>query len=110
MVAENRATWGRAERVVSAALDEFFVNQDRAVTDPDKMVCGWSLERQIAEALREAGLLTQEVIHREDTEDSAVPAVEDRGENRQGEEGRQGRRSEGKVQRPHPPERYEGGS
>lgn len=54
---ENPASWGPAERVVSGVLDEFFENQERAITDPEKVIAGTSLPSQITAALRRAGLL-----------------------------------------------------
>lgn len=54
---ENPTAWGPAERVVSNVLDEFFANQERAITDPEKVICGASLPSQITTALRRAGLL-----------------------------------------------------
>jgi len=54
---ENPATWGHAEIVVSQVLREFFDNQERAITDPAKVICGPSLEWQITSALRDAGLM-----------------------------------------------------
>ena len=54
---ENPNTHGMAEKVVRKVLDEFFENQERPITDPAKVICGLSLERQITDALRESGLL-----------------------------------------------------
>ena len=54
---ENPATWGEAERIVEGVLISFFENQDRRPADPVKILCGLSLERQITDALRGAGLL-----------------------------------------------------
>lgn len=54
---ENPATHGEAERIVSRVLYDFYVNQEKALTDPDKVIFGPSVERQITDALREAGLL-----------------------------------------------------
>jgi hypothetical protein len=54
---ENPATWGEAERVVRHVLDEHWKNKKLALTDPDKVMTGLSLERKITDALREAGLL-----------------------------------------------------
>lgn len=51
---------GKAEKVVSKVLDDFFDNQERAITDPDKAICGPSLQRQITDALRKEGLLAKE--------------------------------------------------
>lgn len=48
---ENPATHGEAERIVVKVLDEHFANQEKAII-------GLSLERQITDALREAGLLS----------------------------------------------------
>jgi hypothetical protein len=56
---ENPSSWGEAERIVQRVLDDFFANQDRAVTDPGKLMFGRSLERRITDALREAGLLSE---------------------------------------------------
>jgi hypothetical protein len=50
---ENPATWGRAEHVVSQAMDE-------AEDDLQQQVCGLSVVRQITDALRAAGLLKEE--------------------------------------------------
>lgn len=52
MVVENPATWGKAERVIDEALDE----ADAAFQD---QVCGLSVPRRIADALRQAGLLVE---------------------------------------------------
>ena len=52
---ENPATWGPAEKVIDAAIE----NHDHLVrTNPG--FCGLSLTRQIADALREAGLLVED--------------------------------------------------
>jgi hypothetical protein len=56
---ENPTAWGPAEKIVRKVLDEFFANQDRKITDPDKIVFGYSLEMQITIALREARLLNE---------------------------------------------------
>lgn len=47
---ENPASWGEAERVVSIAIRE----HGRQMED---RICGFSLERMIVDALRQAGLL-----------------------------------------------------
>jgi hypothetical protein len=57
---ENPATWGQAERIVDRVLTDFFTNQEKLITDPTKIVFGRSLERQVTDALREAGLLIEE--------------------------------------------------
>lgn len=56
---ENPATWGEAERIVSEVLNRFFENQERAITDPDKVMMGLSVERKIVNALRAEGLLSE---------------------------------------------------
>lgn len=52
---ENPATWGKAEHVVHEAL---------RVADAVRMdfVCGLSVERQITDALRAAGLLREDSV------------------------------------------------
>jgi hypothetical protein len=57
---ENPAARGPAEKLVRDVLDEFFRNQDRKITDPEKVICGLSLERRITDALREAGLMKED--------------------------------------------------
>lgn len=53
-MAENPASWGEAERIISDTIDTF----DRTMHEhPD--LCGATLPRQIADALREAGLLKE---------------------------------------------------
>lgn len=52
-MAENPASWGEAEKVVSKALDE-------AAEAFLQHTCGLSTVRRITDALREAGLLTEE--------------------------------------------------
>jgi hypothetical protein len=49
-VTENPETWGPAEKVISSAIDRY---ESPQWSD----LCGVSLERFIADALREAGLL-----------------------------------------------------
>ena len=49
---ENPATWGAAERVVHDVITEHFAHQDAGET-----LCGLSLERQITDAMRKAGLI-----------------------------------------------------
>jgi hypothetical protein len=91
---ENPATWGEAERIVDRVLTEFFANQEMLVTNPAKVMFGYSLERLITNALREAGLLTEGdavcavcggaleetsegpdagLVHASDTDDTHVP-------------------------------------
>lgn len=54
MKAENPATWGEAEKIIQAAI----VEHDRLVYEnPD--LCGLSMARRIADALREAKLLRE---------------------------------------------------
>jgi hypothetical protein len=43
-------------------LSDFFANQALKITDPDKLVFGPSLERQITDALRAAGLLREREV------------------------------------------------
>jgi hypothetical protein len=50
---ENPATWGRAERVISDAYEDWWKGHSRGRV-------GLSLARQIADALRNAGLLRDE--------------------------------------------------
>lgn len=50
-------TWGEAEYLVESVLDSFYVNQQKPVTDPSKIIFGPSLAKQVTNALREAGLL-----------------------------------------------------
>lgn len=57
---ENPATHGKAEKIVSKVLDDFFENQQRAITDPVFVLFGPSLERRITDALRKEGLLAEE--------------------------------------------------
>ena len=47
-MAENPATWGQAEKIIDAAYHNWWVGQDQ-------LLCGLSLPRQIADALRAAG-------------------------------------------------------
>lgn len=47
---ENPATWGQAERVVHDVLEKHF-----SVERIRENYCGLSLERQITDALRQAG-------------------------------------------------------
>lgn len=51
---ENPASWGRAERIISRTIQ---ANQEE--TGAFGRI-GWSLPKQIAEALRKAGLLKEE--------------------------------------------------
>lgn len=53
---ENPATWGAAERIINKVLEERLAN----VGVPGFRAYNLSLERQIAEELREAGLLLSE--------------------------------------------------
>lgn len=58
-MAENPATWGRAEKIISDTLD-------KAQAAHEAGMCGWSTPKQIAEALKMAGLLrTSEDARRE---------------------------------------------
>ena len=54
---ENPATWGAAENTIDKALKQ--AERDRRLG-----IIGWSLPKQIAEALREAGLLREQVKNR----------------------------------------------
>ncbi len=53
---ENPATWGEAELIISEVLDD----HDRVQRGPEPL-CGFSVEKLIADALRKAGLLKEEV-------------------------------------------------
>lgn len=50
---ENPATWGQAEKIISAVIRD----DDEATANG---IAGWSLPKQIAEALRDAGLIARE--------------------------------------------------
>lgn len=50
---ENPATWTEAEHVVSRVLKEAWI-------DDGEFRCGLSVERQITDALRKAGLLNED--------------------------------------------------
>ena len=54
-MAENPATWGPAERVISDALDAAEAGERLGMV-------GWSAPKQIAEALRKADLLASEQL------------------------------------------------
>lgn len=54
---ENPATWGQAERIIAEVHRSWLDNLHRTA---DERVTGLSLYRQIADALREAGLLREE--------------------------------------------------
>lgn len=54
---ENPQSWGRAERVVNAVLDNIEANRARP---PDERRFGPSRARQITDALRREGLLVEE--------------------------------------------------
>lgn len=58
---ENPATHGKAEKIVRAVLDDFFINQAKPITDETKKFFGLSLERQITDALREENLIREDV-------------------------------------------------
>ena len=96
---ENPATWGAAENVIHNAIVK-----DHYAMQAEPGLCGFSLPKQIADALRTAGLLTEKVRSEEDqvslVEETQVP-----GEAGPGEAGRQGPVQEGPVERPHPPGR-----
>jgi hypothetical protein len=49
---ENPATWGRAEGIISRAYAEWSESRNKGII-------GLSLARQIADALRDAGLLIE---------------------------------------------------
>jgi hypothetical protein len=51
---ENPATWGEAEKIVSRVITEH-----DALMRREPGLCGLSLERQITDALRRAGLLAE---------------------------------------------------
>jgi hypothetical protein len=57
MSMENPATWGPAERIVRRVLSEHFMRIEKVRLGEEDPVYGLSLERQITDALREAGLL-----------------------------------------------------
>lgn len=79
---ENPATWGPAEKIVHDVLNEQDNILPRLRPSPGEVLCGLSLERQITDALREAGLLKEE--HGEEEEDGGAadhqPDREDRGQ------------------------------
>jgi len=52
---ENPDTWGKAENIIHETIIRYDVFMER-----EEAYCGWSLEREITEALREAGLLAPE--------------------------------------------------
>ena len=54
-MAENPATWGEAEHVIARTLDKFY-----DAVHGGQSLAGFSLPKQIANALREAGLLKEE--------------------------------------------------
>jgi len=54
---EDPATWGEAEHIVRRVLEGHYDNMTLALTAPDKVIVGLSLERQITGALRAVGLL-----------------------------------------------------
>ena len=56
-MAENPATWGRAEHIVNKVLDDHFTHSHRVIAGEEEPVIGLSLVRQITDALREASLL-----------------------------------------------------
>ena len=73
---ENPATWGPAEKVVHKVLREarnvLPEFRDGRRVHPANLRFGLSLERQITDALREAGLLsedTEAISHTEDHEE-----------------------------------------
>jgi len=54
---ENPATWGEAEKVIHDVM-----MKDHYAKQEEPGLCGLSLPRQIADALRKAGLLKEEGI------------------------------------------------
>lgn len=53
---EDPATWGPAEKIIRKVRQDWLENVHRPA---DERVTGLSLERQIVDALREAGLLRE---------------------------------------------------
>ena len=53
---ENPASWGKAEKIIAEVHRAWLDNLHRPA---DERVIGLSLYRQIADALREAGLLNE---------------------------------------------------
>lgn len=53
---ENPATWGPAEKIIAEVHQAWIKNLHKPA---DERVIGLSLYRQIADALREAGLLSE---------------------------------------------------
>lgn len=51
---ENPATWGKAEQIIHKILLDNF---ERNLARPLEAMCGLSVERRIADALRDEGLL-----------------------------------------------------
>jgi hypothetical protein len=51
---ENPATWGPAEKIINKVYIDWVENLHKPA---DERVTGLSLQRQVADALREAGLL-----------------------------------------------------
>ena len=49
---ENPATWGPVEKIIDNVYDEWW-------TANQEGICGWSLPKRIAVALRDAGLLKE---------------------------------------------------
>lgn len=56
-MAENPATWGRAERIVNRVIDEHFDHHRKVIAGEAEPIAGLSLIRKITDALREANLL-----------------------------------------------------
>jgi hypothetical protein len=59
-MAENPATWGKAERIVNKVLDEHFTYSHKVIAGEEEPLCGLSLVRKITDALREAELLSHD--------------------------------------------------
>ena len=62
-MAENPATWGTAEHIVSKVLDDHFDHSHKVIAGEEEPVIGLSLVRQITDALRAAGFLPHDDPH-----------------------------------------------
>lgn len=56
-MAENPATWGRAEHIVNKVLRDHYAHSHKVIAGKEEPVIGLSLVRKITDALREADLL-----------------------------------------------------
>lgn len=59
---ENPATWGEAEHIVSRILDEDYRHRHQVAQGEAEPLCGFSLERRITDALRDAGFLSEDQL------------------------------------------------